>query len=370
MIETAVTIATQTPIHRMWFGPRDPAGLGGVAQSTVGHEIDGLYEYILWVMTISFVLLMALMFWFVAKYRRRAGVAPLLSRSHNTPIEIAWTVIPTVVMVPMFFYGFFGYAEQLVAPANYLDVNLTAGQWYWRWSYPPGGAESTEKIRIGATDVPVFYAPAGRPVRLRMQSMDVIHSFWVPDFRTKFDVFPNRYTAYWFEAPPLREGEASRDHMVFCAEYCGDLHSEMAAVIRVVSPERYAAWIEEMSVPGSPIEGGKRLYESICFTCHAIDGPVKTGPNWRKLFGYPSEYTDGTRVEALDENEIRESILLPGKKVRRGFPNQMTSFQGQLSPEKIDWIIAYMQSLSDKDAQGNPRAPEETPEAAPEGGGN
>lgn len=355
MMPLPVQLAQQSLMHRVWFGRGGQ--LGGPAQSTMGAEIDSIYLFILWVMAISFVVLMAAMLYFVVVYRRRPGVAPPLSRSHNTPLEIAWTVVPTALMVPMFFWGFWSYASQVVAPANYEDITLTAGQWWWRWTYP-NGAQSNLTAHVGASNVPVFLAPAGRPVRLRMSSMDVIHSFYVPDFRTKFDVFPNRYTAYWFETPPLRSGETHRDHLVFCAEYCGDNHSEMAAVIRVVSPEEYAKTLEEWATPGTPLELGQRIFETTCAACHSIDGPRKIGPNWRNLYGYERQLSDGSVVVA-DENYIRESILNPGAKVVAGYENvQMNSFQGLLNADQINGLIVFLQSLSDR---GPAPAPTDAP---------
>lgn len=322
-------------------------------QALHSQEADKLFLGIFWGSTIVFIILMSMMIYWVIKYRRRPGTIAPPSSSHNTPLEIAWTVIPLAFLAVIFFYGFHGYIARLVAPADAIQLELTGRKWNWSVKYP-NGAESSVTETVGASNVPVFVVPADRPVKLLMKSVDVIHSFWVPDFRVKMDVIPNRYTSYWFQADAPANG-VSEDHWVFCAEYCGDLHSEMAAIIRVVPENVYLETLNKWATPSNPVDLGKKLYITKgCVACHSVDGGKNTGPTWKDVYGEPVEFTDGSSLSAeqmTDEgfaNYIRESILVPAKKIVKGYPNQMNSFQGQITEDEISGIIAYMKSLSAK----------------------
>ncbi|MCL4741055.1 MAG: c-type cytochrome [Phycisphaerales bacterium] len=327
------------PVHGLFFRG-DSAWDKGVAT-------DGLFMWVFWFSTFWFVLLMGLMVWWVYKYRRRPGVPAKRSASHNAPLEIVWTVVPSLFLGYIFFRGFHSYIDKLVAPADSIELVVKAMKWNWTATYPNGGV-SPDVMRLGASDVPVFVMPAGRAVRFKMYSDDVIHSFWIPDFRMKFDVFPNRYTSFWIQ--PMQAGET---HWVFCAEYCGDQHSEMAAVIQVVTEAEYIEWVTRIGqVGGTPQERGLVVArKNGCLTCHSLDGTRNVGPTWRNAYGNPVPLADGSTIPGDDrtawDNYIRESILDPGAKLHAGFPNQMNSFQGQVSEDEILWITAYIRSLSD-----------------------
>jgi len=237
----------------------------------------------------------------------------------------------------------------------------------------------------------VFYVPEDTPILLRMISTDVIHSFWAPDFRMKQDIFPNRYTSYWFQADPLGAEALTmparddahidrdypyRDHIIFCAEYCGDLHSEMFAVLRVVETDVYEAKIAAWARPtGTLAERGQMVARRRgCLTCHTTDGGSSTGPTWKDLYGSTRQFTDGsTRV--ADDNYIRESIWNPGTQIVQGFANQMTPFAGIVSEDEIRALTAYIGTLSAQTPQEkleefktDPDNPEGAGGAAGEGG--
>ncbi len=340
-------LADMGPLDRLIF--RSTPGVAEGAQS------DGLFMFITWVSVFFFVLLMALMVLFCIKYRRKPGTHAPVSAAHNTPLEIAWTVIPTAILVVMFFAGFKGYVSTVVPPGDAVQMDLTAKMWNWSITYPNGTTSSmtTPLSEGGAVESPIFYFPAGKPVKLRMTSQDVLHSFWVPDFRKKFDVFPNRYSTFWFQPEELGPEDLKRgyrDHWVFCAEYCGQDHSEMSAIIRVVPMATYVKWIQNAG-SDKPLTGaalGRAMYSAKgCASCHSVDGAAGTGPTWKNLYGYERPLTDGSSVVA-DENYIRESIYVPAAKIHQGYPNQMISYAGQINEEQLGGIIAYMQTLSDR----------------------
>lgn len=344
-------------------------------------ETDGLFMLIFWFSVFFFVLLMGLMtYWCFFKYRRRPGVPIERSASHNGPLEIFWTVVPSSALLVIFFLGLWTYTTRQIGAGDALELNLKGWKWGWGITYP-NGAESQWNLTLdpnGTQSVPVFIVPEDTEVSLRMSSQDVIHSFWIPDYRVKMDIFPNRYTGYSFRTQALPEDAdihpvygQYQDSWIFCAEYCGDFHSEMAAVLRVMTPAGYAMAMDEFDIGNkTPIEIGNAVYASKCATCHSVDGSANTGPTWKNLYGYEQPMSDGSQVLA-DENYLRESILVPGAKVHAGYANAMPSFQGLLNDAQLEGLIAYMQSLSDKgpkpEAEGDTEAESSTTETSESG---
>lgn len=349
--------------ERVWF--TDP-------NATFASEQDPVYMFIFWVSAAFFVPMMLLMFYWVWKYRRIPGKPQERSPAHNTPLEITWSVVPLFLMVLMFVWGFRGYLFMHVAPAGAEEIQLTAYQWNWEATYE-NGARSSEMQWQADKQAPVFYVPAGRPIKLIMSSRDVIHAFFVPDFRTKIDIMPNRYTTIWFEAM-----EAGREHYLFCAEYCGDGHSQMGALLRVVTEAEYAEWKAKAAdiftgADGAPkplTEVGELIYRMKgCNSCHTVDGSANVGPTWLGVYGSQEQLTGGGTV-TVDENYIRESILVPAAKIVAGFPNQMTSYQGQITDRELAAVIAYIKSLSDAGRAELDAAPQADPGAeTPDGAG-
>jgi cytochrome c oxidase subunit 2 len=347
------------------------------ADSEVGAGLtgsDALFMFIWWVSVFFFVLLMGLMLYFIIKYNRKPGVAAPRSPSHNTLLEITWSVVPTLILVVIFFWGFDGYIKAQMPRGDAEPIDLRGYKWGWEMTYG-NGAQSAETVPMGSGIAPVFYVPAGKPVLLKMNSSDVIHSFWVPDFRTKLDVMPNRYTPYSFTAQVLdpadprvkvgdltkggvtREGASYRDHWIFCAEYCGDSHSEMAAVLRVVDPETYEWWklTPNYNEANPPVEVGQIVYKAKgCATCHSVDGSDGTGPTWLNAYGRPVSFADGSAItqEEIDANPLRwddylrESILNPTARIHAGYAPAMPSYDGRLSDVELRGLIAYIRSLS------------------------
>lgn len=331
-----------------------PAGVAGwwlrERGATFSEAHDQYFMFIFWLCTFFFALLMGLSAYFWWRYRRVEGVPTQRSPAHNIALELTWTIIPTMLLAVIFVWGLRLYLNLHIAPAGAEQVDVTARKWQWSFTYDNGGTP-TETMPFADVEIPVIAVPAGKPIKLLMQSEDVIHSCYIPAFRTKLDVFPYRYTTLWFEALPLQEGEEQREHWLFCAEYCGDNHSKMYARIRVLPPEQYEQWKKDLANPykgRSLVQVGELLYAARgCVQCHSVDGSVKTGPTWKDMWGREERIQDGSTV-TVDENYIRESILDPGAKVVAGFPNQMVSYQGQLSEKDIRAIIAYIKSISEK----------------------
>jgi cytochrome c oxidase subunit 2 len=296
--------------------------------STFAAHYDALYEFLVVVSAISSVMVIGGMIYFALKYRRKGPNDKTAYISHNAMLEFLWSFIPFVIFMIVFAWGWYVYHQMRAMPQNALEVHVTAQKWYWDFQYKSGRKTSKE-----------LYVPINTPVKLIMNSRDVIHSFYVPSFRMKQDVVPGRYTALWFEATKLGSFQ------VFCTEFCGDGHSDMLAKVHVLTREDYDKWLQNDPYKGlSPMEIGKTIFEAKCTACHNITNEKKVGPGFAGIFGSDRALADGTKAVA-DENYLRESILNPNAKVVAGFPPAMTPFQGQLSEDELAGVIEYLKTL-------------------------
>lgn len=301
--------------------------------STIASDVDSLFYFLVYASTVTFILVIALMAIFVSRYRRKGKETLTSGIDHNTKLEILWTVIPTILICIVFFWGFSGFMKMHIIPANSFEIKVTGAKWFWTFSYPEGVSMVNEMV-----------VPQGRPVKMLMSSQDVLHSFFIPDFRVKMDVLPNRYTTLWFEATELGTSN------LFCTEYCGRGHSEMIGKVKVVPEEEFVRWIDSIANAGMnlpPAEYGKELYTSkACVTCHSIDGTVLQGPSFVGFWGTQVPLAGGSTV-LMDENYVRESILNPKAKIHDGFQPVMPTFQGILKERQVDALIAYIKSLNE-----------------------
>jgi cytochrome c oxidase subunit 2 len=299
--------------------------------STFAHQVDPLFFFLVVLTGFFFLLIAGLTGWFILRYRRgsraRRGVAP----THNTALELVWSLVPLALVVVIFFWGFHGYISAAVPPADALEIKVIGKRWLWEFQYP-NGVRTVNELRV----------PVNKPVKLVMISEDVIHSFYVPSFRIKQDLLPSRYTQVWFEA--TQPGV----HRVLCAEYCGRSHSDMLGTIHVVTEEEYRQWLESGGALGEGLslsELGRLVYTRYgCEVCHSLDGTRLEGPSFRGLFGKPVLLADGQRVLA-DENYLRESILNPQAKLVAGYQPVMPTFQGLLSEREINALIEFIKEL-------------------------
>lgn len=339
----------QTPVYGgpgsghsgFWLGKH-------LGASEAAANTEWVFMFIMWVNIIAFVGLMAIMFSFMWRFRRsRQATAYQVSAAHNTPLELAWSIIPFIVMVPMFWWGMTGYVDKLATPPDAQEIYVTGKKWNWSFRYP-GGEQAQDFVKITKTgiDSPVFVVEKGRPVKLTLTSDDVLHAFYIPDFRVKMDVIPNRFTSLTFT--PREVG----DHIIYCAEYCGEFHSEMHALLRVVERQEFtttlADWAEVVKGVRTPRQVGELLYTlKGCATCHSIDGKAGTGPSWKGIYGQTHEFTDGTTA-LVDDNYLREAILYSQKQIVKGYGANMPVYAGQLTNDEVFYLIRYIKSLSDK----------------------
>lgn len=295
--------------------------------STAAAQVDRLYIFLLAVATFFTLLIFVLIVYFVFKYRRGARVDRTASPGRRFWIlELTWTLIPLGLTMIMFGWGAELFFKLHHPPPDCIEINVLAKQWMWKIQHAHG------KQEINALHIPV-----DKPVKLRMISEDVIHSFYVPNFRVKQDVLPGRYTTLWFQ--PTKAG---RYHL-FCAEYCGTSHSRMIGEIVVQEQVEYANWLQGGANVSQEAAGLKLFEQFRCATCH--DNPANPRcPPLRGVFGRAVTLNNGGTLTA-DESYLRESILDPTAKIVAGYQPIMPTYKGQIGEEGIFQLIAYLKSL-------------------------
>jgi cytochrome c oxidase subunit 2 len=325
------------PMAPAWYEElaNKPHELGGnfwvpEAVNLAGDGSDNLYYGVLGMSFFFFFAITGAVIYFVIKYRHRPGHKSEPSAAHNDALEITWTVIPTIICVFLFLFGWREYIHMATPPQRAIEIQTVARKWAWQFTHQNGVQDSN------------LHVPVDTPVRMVMTSQDVLHSFYVPAFRVKQDIIPRRYTFVWFHA--TKPGV----YRLYCAEYCGTDHSQMKVNVVVHSPggyERYLADAQERMQNLPPVELGKSAYEKKgCAACHTLDGSTKIGPSFKGVFGTQITLANGASV-TVDENYLRESILNPQAKARPGFPPSMPSFEGQLKEKELTGLVEYIKSL-------------------------
>lgn len=309
-----------------------------VQASTLAPEYDKLFYAITYLCLFCFVLIMGAGIYFVIKYRYRGGKHEAVHIPHNTTLEVAWSVVPLFVVIGIFAWGFKNYMDMVIAPHDSIEIRVTGQKWSWNFEYANGATSSGDEG---------FAVPKDKPVKLIMSSRDVLHSFFIPAFRVKMDVIPNRYSTLWFQATK------TGPFQVFCTEYCGEQHSGMLSKVYVMEQNEYQSWLDShMQVGKTPEARGQKIFagKGGCSACHAVKPPSEQpaptiGPRLYQAFGRQEKFDDGT-TGVVDENYIRESIEYPTAKTVAGFQKgAMPTFKGILTDAEIGDLIAYIKSL-------------------------
>jgi cytochrome c oxidase subunit 2 len=297
--------------------------------STVAPQVDALLYFWLAIALFFAFLIAGLIVVFMVRYRRRPGGDHDPNAHGSLWLEGAWTAIPFAIAMVLFFWGASLFATIRTPPDDALTINVVGKQWMWKLQHMEGRREIDE-----------LHVPIGRPVKLTMTSEDVIHSFYVPAFRVKQDVVPGRYSSVWFEA--TKPGT----YHLFCAEYCGTLHSGMIGRIVAMEPAAFEAWLAG-TAGGADVPvavAGENVFRAQgCGTCHRADGSGQ-GPSLAGLFGKSVTLATGETLTA-DEAYLRDSILNPQGKIVAGYQPVMPTYTGLLSEEDVLRLIAYVRSL-------------------------
>jgi cytochrome c oxidase subunit 2 len=292
--------------------------------------VDHLALFLLAVAVFFTVLIFSAIFYFAIRYRRRSDRELPHVQHGGMALEIVWSVIPFGITMVMFTWGASLYYKESRPPDNAIPIYVVGKQWMWKIEHMEGQREINE-----------LHVPVGRAVKLTMTSEDVIHSFFVPAFRTKQDVVPGKYSTLWFQS--TKPGK----YHLFCAEYCGNRHSGMIGWIYVMEPQDYQNWLSGGAPAGTLSEGGEKLFKDLaCVNCHKADGSGRC-PSLVGLFGKTVQLAGGNKVVA-DEEYIRESILQPAAKVVAGYTPSMPTFQGLVTEDGVLQLVEYIKSLGEK----------------------
>jgi cytochrome c oxidase subunit 2 len=330
-------------------------------RSTVAQDIDSLHYFVILVTMAGATLVTLVGAVFSIRYRRRTKDTIASHPDAGVQIPMVIEVIAVVGLFALFLLwwaiGSRKFVNLRVPPENAMEIYVTAKQWMWKFAYPQGNNAIT-----------TLYVPTRRPVKLLMTSRDVIHSFYVPDFRIKQDVLPGRYTTVWFEA------KDPGSYQILCTEYCGTGHSTMRGYVIALDEGDFERWLggEDFAKaiagpvyipPVSPGEsapkemlslvrmGERAAAEQGCLRCHTTDGSSHIGPTWAALYGsvIPLEGGGEARVE---EAYITESMMDPAVKIHRGFQPVMPSYQGRISAPETAAIIEFIRSLRETHPEG------------------
>lgn len=331
LVIAAVLVVIVTVL--LTFG-MDRVNLLPVAASAQAVPIDGLFHLEFRVIYFLFSLIVVFMLYSIVVFRRRRGDDTDAAHIEgNARLEVAWTVAPLAAVLFFAYLGGSSLAETMRADPKPLEVNVIGQQWSWRFEYPETGIVSNELM-----------LPANKQALLHLSSTDVIHSFWVPEFRVKQDALPGgKEFVRNLRVTPTLTG----DYKVRCAELCGLQHAYMEAPVKVLAQADYDAWVAAQTQESADpvVRGQKAAQQFGCLACHSVDGTKIVGPTWKGLYESQVTLTDGSTVTA-DEAYLLESIHTPGAKIVQGFANIMPpTVANQMTDKQIQDVIEFIKSL-------------------------
>lgn len=289
--------------------------------------VDFALNLIMGVSLIFLIGITAVMVYFLFRYSKKNN--PVATNiTHNNKLEVIWTVIPTILVIIMFWYGWTGYKPMLTAPDDAIQITATGQMWKWSFEYPDG--KYTDSLVV----------PIDEPVKLNLVSKDVMHSLYIPAFRIKQDVTPGAGNMMWFIA------QKKGTYDVLCAEYCGQLHAYMLTTITVLDRAEYDTWLETEPDLSNEHPGLTLMKRNACLSCHSQDGTRLVGPSFKGLVGKTEiVVANGVEKEVVANREyLINSIKNPNDEIVEGYlANLMPPVT--LSDEELNLIIDYMETL-------------------------
>ncbi len=305
-----------------------------VAASAQAKPIDTMFRIEFTVIAILFALIVVLMVYSIVVFRRKRGdMSDARHVEGSTRLEVFWTAVPLATVLVFAYLGSWSLGETTRADPKPLEVNVIGSQWSWRFEYPNQGIVSTE-LRL----------PENKQALLHLWSTDVIHSFWVPEFRVKQDALPGG-------------GDLTRDlritptelgtYTVRCAELCGLKHTYMESPVIVIAQADFDAWIAaESGLSVDPVERGGKWYTTYgCSACHSLDGTPSVGPTWQGLYGSEIRFDDGSTAVANDDY-LYNSIRNPADHIVEGFQNLMpANVAADMTDAQVSDVIRFIESL-------------------------
>jgi cytochrome c oxidase subunit 2 len=295
------------------------------------HGVDKAFFIILGISFFFLIGLTMTMLFFVVKYNRKKN-KPAVQIKDNTWLEITWTLIPVILVLLMFYYGYEAFIPMRNAPKDAMQVKVTARMWKWSFEYKDG-KESDSLV-----------LPLNKAVKLNLESKDVIHGFYIPAFRIKEDVVPGKHNYTWFIPQEIGQYD------LFCSSYCGVRHSYMEAQVVVVSEAEFNKWLAALpeKSKASSNEGLTLLQNTGCLGCHSIDGSKIVGPTFKGLYGSTVELEDDDKTKKItaDSTYLKESIYSPDKEIVAGYQKGiMKSYSDVLKDSDVTKIVEYLKTL-------------------------
>jgi len=313
---------------------------------TTTEAVDTAFYVIFGISGVALLGITVAMVYFAWRYNRKRYPTPLSQKDHNVWLEVTWTIIPSILVMVMFWYGWEGYLSLRRIPDNAIPIKASARMWSWLFSYESG--KTSDKL----------YVPVGEPVKVELIAEDVLHSFYVPAFRVKRDCVPGMPTYAWFVA------DEPGSYDLFRAEYCGIGHAAMITTVEAIPAAEFAAWLEDKPVVA---DTGKALLQKHgCLGCHSLDGSPSVGPTFQGIGGRQVTITANgeSRTITSDRAYLEKSILEPGSEIVDGFPPAMPPYAGRIPENELNEILGYLEGLTGSDAPTEPAA--EMPTIEPE----
>lgn len=305
--------------------------------STVAGHVDALYVFLIAITVFFTVIVFSMVIGFSIRYRRARNPIATQIEGSNV-LEIFWSAVPLAIAMVIFAWAAVLFFHLERAPKDAMQIYVTGKQWMWKIQHPNGNREINS-----------LHIPVNTNIHLTMISQDVIHDFFVPEFRVKHDVLPNRYTELWFNATK------TGTYHIFCAEYCGTKHSGMIGEVIVMEPAQYQAWLAG-GIGGSLAQQGEKLFTQYgCITCHSGQSGAR-GPDLAGVYGSQQKLNDGRTITA-DDNYVRESILSPQAKIVAGYGPIMPTFAGQINEENLIALVAFVKSKAGEKPAAGANAP-------------
>jgi cytochrome c oxidase subunit 2 len=303
--------------------------------STTARDVDLLLYFLLAVTGAVGMLVTVLLLYFVSRYHRRPDSPRPPHIKSSTALELFWTLTPLAIFLVIFVWGATVYFGAYRAPDDAEVIYGQAKQWMWKFQH-----------HQGQNEINVLHVELGKAYKIVLTSEDVIHSFFVPNFRVHMDVLPGRYTSVWFRA--TQKGT----HHLFCSQYCGTDHAGMIGQVVVMEPAEFQEWSHLNANNSLATRGHQVFLKYRCLSCHSADEHARA-PVLEQLYNKEVHYhlrgesgsTQNWRTVRADEDYIRESIYDPGAKIVAGYENIMPTFKGQVSETELIELIAWIRSL-------------------------
>jgi len=305
---------------------------------SAAKDVDQAFLIILGFSVFILVVVTLAMLWFLWRYNYRRNPEAAQIKG-NVWAEIIWTGLPTLIVLGLFWTGWTSFKAMRTIPEGAMLVQAEGRMWSWKFTYENGKTSSE------------LYIPVNKPIKLALSARDVIHSFYVPAMRVKWDMVPGMDTDAWIQSDTVG------DYDIFCAEYCGLKHADMITLLHVLPEEEFEAWLN--GTPEGEIgkpRGLALMEETGCFDCHTMDGTDDVAPHLNDLGGKMRLVIlpDGKkRTLVADADYFKQSIMQPGSELVDGWDDEMPSYEGELSDEDAGAIANY---LLGKDENGKPLA--------------